>query len=169
LLPSAANFALLVNPANPYAETQAKDVRGAAARLGLHVDVLHASAEDDFDAAFAILKKLGIGGLVIANDDLFIGRSEQLAALSIRHAVAAIFEHSTFAAGGGLMSYGTSLMETYHQTGVACGFVLKGAAVADLPVFLADNIEVFVNLKTAQTLGIAVPPALLAHADEVIR
>jgi putative tryptophan/tyrosine transport system substrate-binding protein len=168
LIPSAANVALLVNPTNPNVETQTKQMRAAAARMDLHLDVLHARDEADFDAAFAALARLRCGGLVIGNDELFVGRSAQLAALTVRQTVAAIFEHRAFALAGGLMGYGTSLMETYHQTGIASGFVLKGAKTSDLPVFQADNLELFINLKTARSLGVTIPPALLGRADGVM-
>jgi putative tryptophan/tyrosine transport system substrate-binding protein len=168
LVPKASNFALLVNPTNPNAESQARDASAAASKMGIQVNILHASSEDDFDTVFSRLAELRAGGLAIANDGVFISASERLATLALRHAVPAIFQYGEFAAAGGLMSYGASVMETYHQVGVYSGMILKGGTAADLPVFQATNIELIINLRTAKSLGITFPPALLGRADQVI-
>jgi putative ABC transport system substrate-binding protein len=168
LLPAAATFALLVNPTNPAAEGQARNALSGANGMGLKVNVLHASAASDFDAAFAALAAMRAGGLAIGEDDLFISRSGQLAALALRHGVPAVFQHREFVVAGGLMSYGSNVAETFHQVGAYSGLILKGAKAADLPVYQATRIEFIVNLKTATSLGLGFPPALLGRADEVI-
>ena len=165
----AATIALLVNPAAvPYAETISSQLQAAARKLGLRFHVLHASAVRDFDTVFATLAQLRAGGLVIGSDPFFNSRSEQLAALAIRHAVPAIYQYREFAAAGGLMSYGGSDTDMYRQVGVYTGRILKGEKPADLPVQQSTKVELFINLKTAKALGLEVPPALLARADEVI-
>ena len=169
LMPAAGGFALLINPRNPNAEAQARDASSAARSFGVQFKLINAGAESDFDTAFTALAEARVGGLVISDDELFISRSAQLGSLAVHHTVPAIFEGQAFAAAGGLMSYGSSLTETYHQAGVYSGLILKGATVADLPVFQSTKIEFIVNLRTAATLGIAVPGALLGSANEVIK
>ncbi len=169
LAPAARVMALLVNPASPYqAKTQSNAALLAAQTLGLELHVLNASTESDFDAVFTNMIQLRAGGLVIASDPFFIGRSEQLAALTVRHAVPTIFETHEFAAAGGLMSYGAPIGETYRLAGNYTGRILKGDKPADLPVQLATKVELFINLKTAKALGITFPLTLLGRADEVI-
>jgi putative tryptophan/tyrosine transport system substrate-binding protein len=168
LVPSASIVALLINPTHPAAETLSKDLQAAARTLGLELHVLHASTEHDFDTVFATLAQVRAGALVIGADPVFVSRSEQLAALTVRHAVPAIFQYRAFAAAGGLMSYGGGPTEPYRQVGVYTGRILKGEKPADLPVQQSTKIELFINLKTAKALGLDVPPMLLARADEVI-
>ncbi len=169
LIPTATVVALLVNPTSPVvAEILSKDLQGPARTLGLQVHVLHASTERDFDAVFATLAQLRVGALVIGTDALFIGRSQQLAALALRHAVPAIFQNREFAASGGLMSYGGSTADNIRLMGVYIGRILKGEKPADLPVQQSTKIELIINLKTAKALGLTVPLTLLARADEVI-
>ena len=169
LIPTATVVALLVNPTNPpLAETLARDLQAAARSLGLQLHVLQASTEDDFDTVFANLVKLRVGGLVIGSDIFFVSRIEQLAALTVRHAVPAIFQYREFAASGGLMSYGGSLADSFRQVGTYAGRILKGEKPADLPVQQSTKVELFINLRTAKALGLTVPPTLLARADEVI-
>ncbi len=169
LIPSATSFALLVNPTNPLAEAETRDVRAAAGTMGLQVTVFQASTENDFDPVFAKLSQSRAAGLAISDDGLFVDHSEQLAALTVRHAIPAIFEYRAFAAAGGLMSYGSNVLEFYHQLGAYSGLVLRGARPADLPVFQSTRVEFMINLRTAKALGITVPPALVGRADEVIR
>ena len=126
LVPTATVIALLVNPTNPNAETLSRDLQAAARTLGLQLHVLHASTERDFDTAFATLAQLRAGALVIGPDAFFNSRSEQLAALAVRHAVPAIFQYREFAAAGGLMSYGGSITDAYRLVGVYTGRILKG-------------------------------------------
>jgi putative ABC transport system substrate-binding protein len=168
LVPSAKLIALLVNPKSPNAETLARDMPAAARTLGLTVLVLHASSERDFDHVFARLAEQRAGALVITTDAFFISRIEQLARLTLRRAVPAIFQYRHFVAAGGLMGYGGSFTDSYRQVGVYAGRILKGEKPADLPVQQASKIELFINLKTAKALGLTVPPSLLARADEVI-
>jgi putative tryptophan/tyrosine transport system substrate-binding protein len=169
LVPTATSIALLVNPATRAAETQTRDMQEAARSLGLELQILHASAERDFDSVFSTLLQQRAGGLVISNSGLFLNRSEQLAALAIRHAVPTIFEFREFAAAGGLMSYGGDTNTTgYSQVGIYTGRILKGEKPADLPVQQATKVELVINMRTAKALGLTIPITLLGRADEVI-
>ena len=169
LVPAATVMARLVNPANAaIAESQSGGLLSAAHTLGLELHVLNASTERDFDAVFANLIQLRAGGLLIDSDPFFTARQEQLAALTVRHAVPAIYENREFAAAGGLVSYGGPITDAYRLAGVYTGRVLKGDKPADLPVQQATKVELLLNLKTARTLGITVPLLLLGRADEVI-
>jgi putative tryptophan/tyrosine transport system substrate-binding protein len=169
LLPTADAIALLVNPAIPIvAETQSTETQAAARTLGVKLHVLTASTERDFDAVFANLTKLRASGLVIAGDAFFTARQEQLAALAVRHAMPAVYENREFVAAGGLMSYGSIISEAYHLTGVYAGRILKGEKPGELPVQQSSKVEMFLNLKSAKSLGITVPLPLLGRADEVI-
>lgn len=169
LIPVATRFGLLVNPANPDAEMQTQDVLAAARKIGVQITILHASSENDFDRAFSVLAKSQARGLVIGDDELFISRSVQLAALAVQRAVPAVFEHRDFVAAGGLMSYGSDLTETYHQAGVYSGLVLKGDKSADLPVYQSNKVELIVNLRAAASLGLTIPPTVLASAIQVFQ
>jgi putative ABC transport system substrate-binding protein len=168
LLPSATIIAVLVNPTNAAVETQLRDLQAAARTLGLQLHVLHASNERDFDAVFATLVQLRAGGLMIGSDAFFNSRSKHLAALALRHAVPTIYQYRSFAAAGGLMSYGSSLTESYYQAGIYTGRILKGEKPADLPVQQSMKAELIINLKTAKALGLKVPPSLLRRADDLI-
>ena len=168
LVPTAAVVAVLVNPTSPTADSQWKDLQAAARALGLQLHVLHASTEGEFDTVFVTLLQLRAGGLVVASDTFFATHSEQLAALTVRHAVPAIHQSRDFSTAGGLTSYGGSFVESHRQAGVYTGRIIKGDKPADLPVQQVTKVELFVNLKTAKTLGVTVPLPLLARADEVI-
>jgi putative tryptophan/tyrosine transport system substrate-binding protein len=168
LSPSATDVALLVNPTNPSAEALSRDAQVAARSLGLRLQVLEASNESDFETAFTTLTRMHGGGLVIGPDPFFVSRSAQLAALALRQGVPTVFEFRQFVASGGLMSYGGSLTDVYRLAGVYVGRVLKGEKPAELPVHQSTKVELMVNLRTALALGLEVPPALLARADEVI-
>jgi putative tryptophan/tyrosine transport system substrate-binding protein len=169
LVPTATVVGLLVNPTNPNeAEPTTKNLQAAARSLGLEMHVLHASAEGDFDAAFATIIQLQAGALAIGTDPLFTSRLEQLAALTVRHAVPTVYQFREFTAAGGLMSYGGSLTDTFRAAGVYTGRILKGDKPADLPVQQTTKVELFLNLKTAKALGLTVPIPLLGRADEVI-
>jgi putative tryptophan/tyrosine transport system substrate-binding protein len=167
-VPNVAIMAFLVNPKNPAAESITRDVQNAARSLGRQIKVLTASTERDIDQAFAILTQQGIGALVISADVFFNIRSKQLAALALRHAVPTIFQYREFTAAGGLMSYGTSIVDAYRLAGIYVGQILKGAKPAELPVQQSAKVELFINLKTAKALGIEFHPQLLGTADEVI-
>ena len=166
LVPTATSIALLVNPAD--AETIASQLQAAARTLGLHFHTLYASAVGDFDTVFATLAQLRAGGLVIGRDPFFNSRSEQLAALAVRHAVPAIYQYREFAVAGGLMSYRGSLRDMYRQVSVYAGRILKGEKPAELPVQQSTKVELFINLKTAKALNLTIPLPLIGRADEVI-
>ena len=169
LLPSATILALLVNPTNVIAaENESRSVQAAARALGLQLHILHASTERDFDLVFASLPQLRAGALVIGSDLFFTSRSEQLAGLTVRHAVPSIYQFREFAAAGGLMSYGGSSTDWGYQGGIHTGRILAGAKPADLPVQQATKVELFINMKTAKALGLTFPITLLGRADEVI-
>jgi putative ABC transport system substrate-binding protein len=167
-VPAATLIGLLLNPTYPFAETESRDAQAAARILGLRLHVLYASAERDFDAAFATLVQLRAGGLVIGPDAFFTSRSEQLAALALRHAVPTIYQYREFAAAGGLLSYGGSSTELSHLAGGYVGRILKGDKPADLPVQRGTKVELIINMKTAKALGLTFPLTLLGRADEVI-
>ena len=169
LIPAATSIAVLINPTNPGpTEAVLRDLQVAARTLGVQLHVVHASTERDFDKVFSTLIQLRAGGLVIGADAFFTVRSEQLATLSIRHAVPTIYQSREFAAAGGLMSYGGSITESHHQVGIYTGRILKGEKPADLPVQQVTKVDLIINLKTAKALGLTVPLALLTRADEVI-
>jgi ABC-type uncharacterized transport system substrate-binding protein len=162
-------LALLINPTSPnLAKAQSSDLQTAAHRLGLQLHVLQASTDRDFDGAFASVTRLQAGGLVISSDSFFFSQSRQLATLALQHAVPSIFGFREFVTAGGLMSYGGSLTESFRWVGVYTGRILKGEKPADLPVQQSTKIELFINLKTAQALGLEVPPTLLTRAEDVI-
>ena len=168
MVPTATTFALLVNPTSPnLADAQSKDLQAAARTLGLQIHVLQAST-DELNTVFERLVQLQAGGLVISSDSFLFARSEQLAALAVRHAVPTIFGFREFAVAGGLMSYGANLRDQDRTMGVYTGRILKGEKPADLPVQQATKIELVINLKTAKALSLTVPPTLLTRADEVI-
>ena len=168
LVPGAALIAVLVNPNSPNIETQLKDLQEAARAVGQQIHILHGSSERELDTAFATLTQLRAGALLIGSDPFFNSRRDELVALAARYAIPAIYEWREFAAAGGLMSYGTNLAEGYRQVGIYTGRILKGDKPADLPVMQSIKFEFVINLKTANALGLQVPPTLLARADEVI-
>jgi ABC-type uncharacterized transport system substrate-binding protein len=168
LFPGAMTVALLVNPANPLAATVSKDLQAVADTLGLRLHVLHASTEADFESAFATAAQLRVALVIGTPDPVFGSHAAQLGALALRHSVPAIYFRREFAAAGGLMSYGSSITETYRLAGLYAGRILKGEKPADLPVVQSTKVELILNLKTAKALGITVPLPLSGRADEVI-
>jgi putative tryptophan/tyrosine transport system substrate-binding protein len=169
LVPTANTFALLVNPTSRVlAEAQSQNLREAASTLGLQLHVLRASSDSELNTAFATLNQLRVGGLVIGSDAFFYTRVALLAELAAHHAVPAIFGFSGFPATGGLMSYGSDINDAFRQIGIYTGRVLKGEKPADLPVVQSTKVQLVINLKTANALGLTVPATLLATADVVI-
>jgi putative ABC transport system substrate-binding protein len=168
LLPTADTIALLANPGNVNIKTDAPEIRAAADRLKHHLELLTASTESDLEAAFATMVQHRVGSLIVMPDPFFISRSEQLVALAARHAMPAIYPLRTFADRGGLMSYGSSFLDLIQQAGIYVGKILKGAKPADLPIQQSTKVELVINLKTANALGLKIPVLLLAQADVVI-
>jgi putative ABC transport system substrate-binding protein len=168
LIPTATFIGFLVNPTEPTTETQMSDMQEAAHALGLQIHVLNASTEGEINAAFATLSQLRAGALLVGGSGFFIRRREQFAALAARQGVPAIYQHRENVAAGGLISYGTSLTDSYHRAGIYAGRILKGEKPADLPVMQPTKFELVINLKAAKALGLNIPPGVLAIADEVI-
>jgi putative ABC transport system substrate-binding protein len=169
LVPGATRVAVLVNPTNdPVAELTLRHVAEAARARGLQIQVLNASTSREIDAAFAALALERPDGLFVSGDALFTGRRVQLTTAAARHAVPAAYSQRAFTEVGGLMSYGGNVPDAYRQVGIYVGRILKGAKPTDLPVVQASKFELVINAQTARTLGITVPPTLLARADEVI-
>ena len=168
LVPSMTAIGVLLNPTNPNAEPELRDLQAAGRTLGLLIHVLHASTERDFDTVFASLAQLQAAALVIGADQFFNNRIEQLASLALRQSVPVVYQTRQFAASGGLMSYGSDLADGYRLAGIYTGRILKGEKPAELPVQRSTKVELIINLKTAKVLGLDVPPTLLARADEVI-
>jgi putative ABC transport system substrate-binding protein len=168
LVPSATDLGLLVNPANPISEILARDAQGVSRALGLQLHVMNAGTRRELDSVFERLVQLRAATLAIGADAFLSSQSAQLAALSIHHAVPAVSPYPAFARAGGLMSYGGSNTASSRLAGVYAGRILKGQKPADLPVQQSTKVELFLNLKSAKTLGITVPLLLLGRADEVI-
>ena len=169
LVPKANVVGLLVNPANPtLMETETNGAMSAAHSFSITLHVLNAGNEGDFEGVFAKLSELGAGGLVVGADPLFTSRSERLGEIAARHAMPAVFENRSFAAAGGLASYGGNTLDSYRLTGVYVGRILKGEKPANLPVQQGTKLELFINAKSAKALGITVPLPLSGRADEVI-
>jgi len=168
LVPGADKIAVLVNPNFPASRSLLKDAEEAAARIGVPLVVQNAGSESEFEPAFGQLVAARAGALMVGADPFFNSRRNQIVALAARHKVPAIYEFREFAAAGGLMSYGTSLSDSYQQVGSYAGRILKGAKPAELPIFQTSRFEFVINLKVAKELGIGIPPGLSAQADEVI-
>ena len=168
LLPMATVMAYLANPSNPSGGDETKAALAAAQNLGIALQVLNASNQDELVTAFKTLTTLHANGLVVAGDPFFDSRRQKIVELAATHAVPTSYAWRENVVAGGLMSYGTNFADSYRQAGVLAGRVLKGEKPADLPVMLPTKFELTINLKTAKTLGLMVPPTLLARADEVI-
>ena len=168
LVPSAMVIGALVNPNNPNSPSDTSEVEKAAQSLGRQVYIVHTTAEQEFDAAFAALVARRVGALLIVPDALFTNGRERLVALAAIHRLPAIYTSSLYAEDGGLVSYGTDIKAAFRQIGVYTGRILKGEKPSDLPVVQSVRFEMAINLKTAKALGLTVPDKLLAIADEVI-
>jgi putative tryptophan/tyrosine transport system substrate-binding protein len=168
LLPGATTLSVLINPTTPASEAEAAVAERAAQTIGWQVKVLKVDKGWDFDAAFELLARERVDALVVTTDPIFESQRDRIVALAAQYSVPTIYALREYVVAGGLMSYGASINDVYRQAGVYTGRILKGERAADLPVMQASKFELFINLKTARTLRIAVPPALLALADEVI-
>ena len=169
LIPNAAVFGILADPAIPVTPSTIADLQAAARALGLQLAVVNASTDRDLEMSFATFSQQRIGAVLIGNSLFYNQRMGQLSALTARHALPAIYPFREYALAGGLMSYGTSLGHSMQQAGIYTGRILKGEKPADLPVVQATKFELVVNLKTAKVLGLTIPETLLATADEVIQ
>jgi putative ABC transport system substrate-binding protein len=169
LMPSAATIGFLENPNNPvFAAYYERDVLTAATVIGLKIQILNAGTDREIDAAFVNLAQARTGALLVGVDVFFNNRIDQIVALAARHAIPTMYQFREFAVAGGLISYGSSLMDAYRQIGLYTGRILKGQKPADLPVIQATKLELVINLRTAKALGLQIPDRLLALADEVI-
>jgi putative tryptophan/tyrosine transport system substrate-binding protein len=168
LVPNATAIAMLVNPNNPTSSTDQKDVQAGARSIGAQVSIFTASRESDFEQAFAKIAEQKMSALLIGDDPFLMSQRDQLVRLSAHHAIPTIAFSREFTDAGGLMSYGTSIINGYRQTGFYVGRILKGDKASGLPVLQPTKFELVINLKTAKALGLEIPPTLLARADEVI-
>jgi putative ABC transport system substrate-binding protein len=168
LLPAADTFAVLVNPTNPNAADISSDLLAAASTLGKQIIGLSASTEREIDGQFAILAQKRAHALIVSPDAFFDSQRDHIIALVAHHAIPAIYERRENVAAGGLMSYGASVADAYHQAGIYTGRILKGAKPADLPVLQSTKFEFVINLRTAKALDLKLPSGLLSIADEVI-
>jgi putative ABC transport system substrate-binding protein len=168
MVPTAKIVGLLLNPNDPRAETQAQDTQEAAHALGLHIYIVKASTEAELDGVFPALAQAQAGALIVGTSEFFSKRAEQIVMLAARHTLPAIYQYRLFAIAGGLVAYGASIIDSYRQAGIYAGRVLKAGKAAELPVLRATKFELIINLKTAQALGLNIPPGVLAIADEVV-
>jgi putative ABC transport system substrate-binding protein len=168
LAPQARLIAMLINPKNPSAERDMRDVQDAANAVSQAVLFVRASSEIELDAAFDTIVEHKSDALLVGHDPYFNSRREQIVALAARHKMPTIYEFREFVLAGGLMSYGSRLTENYHLAGTYAGRILKGANPGGLPVVQPSKFELVLNQRTAKALGLTIPPTLLARADEVI-
>jgi putative ABC transport system substrate-binding protein len=168
LVPTATMIGVIVNPSSPSIDTQLREINSAARALGRQIQIVNATNERELDAAFASLAQSKAGALLIASNAYFTSRRDQIVALAAQRAIPAIYDQREFPMAGGLVSYGTNLSDSYRLMGVYTGKILKGEKPTDLPVQQSTKFELVINLKTAKALGLDVPPALSARADEVI-
>ena len=168
LVPDVTVLALLTNPILPEASRTLSDAQEAARTLGRQLLVLNAGTPREIDTAFVTMRQQRAGGLLIGADPFLGSRSQQIVALAARDAIPAVYFNREFVDGGGLMSYGNDIADAYRRAGLYVGHILKGEKSAELPVDQATKFEFVINLKTAKALGLTVPTALLARADEVI-
>jgi len=168
IAPKATAIGMLANPNTTETETERTDVQAAAQAIGMQLIVADVSSDRDIEPALAALVQRGIGALLVGAGGFMTSHRERIVALATRHALPAMYGLREFVAAGGLMSYGTSITDAFRRVGVYTGRILKGEKPADLPVMQSTKFELVLNLKSAKTLGLAIPPSLLALADEVI-
>jgi putative tryptophan/tyrosine transport system substrate-binding protein len=168
LVPGAANIAMLSNPNGFFTEIERKDIEAATREAGLQLLVLRAGADSDLLPAFTAAAQHGVDTLLVSADAFLTSRRAQIVALAAQHAMRAAYPWREYVEAGGLMSYGPRLSDAYRELGRYAGRILRGAAPADLPIHVPRKFELVINLRTAKTLGITVPPLLLARADDVI-
>jgi putative ABC transport system substrate-binding protein len=168
VVPKSQLIGVLVNPKNPNFEVQLSEVGAAARAIGQELLIVSASAEADFDAAFATFVQRRIDGLIVGSDPMFVGHADRLAALAARSAIPSIYDFQSTVSAGGLMSYGTNANDAFHQMGIYTGRILRGTKPADLPVVQSTKFLLVINLKAAKALGLTIPQSLLVQADDVI-
>ena len=168
LVPTAVQIGVLLNLNNPISEAQSKDIQEAARAMSLKLHILHAATEETLGTAFATFAERRTDGLLVDADPYFNSRRNLVVALTARHGIPAMYEQREFALAGGLMSYGTSLIDSYRHVGIYSGRILTGERPTDLPVVQSTKFEFVINLKAAKALGLEIPPGLSAIADEVI-
>jgi putative tryptophan/tyrosine transport system substrate-binding protein len=168
MVPTGDGIGLLFNPDNPNAESDAAAAETAARALGQRTHLVHVRTGDEFESAFARLAEQGVGGLFVGSDPLFVSRRDRLVALAARHRIPANYDRREMTDAGGLFSYGTNFADAHRLAGAYVGRILRGEKPADLPILQPTKFELVINLKTAKSLGLNVPPNVLALADEVI-
>jgi putative ABC transport system substrate-binding protein len=166
--PTAAVIGVLVNPNRPGLESQSMELQAAADKLNVRLEVQKAASDQQLESAFQAFASQRVDALLVTADPFFNNRRAQVLSLAASHSLPAIYQWREFVAGGGLMSYGPSITEAYHKAGINAGLILKGAKPADIPVVQPTKFQFVINLKTAKTLGVTIPPTLLAIADDVI-
>jgi putative tryptophan/tyrosine transport system substrate-binding protein len=169
LLPNVNTIGMLINPANPNAEREARETQALAGSRGWRMRVIAAGGEADLDGVFTTLAQEQAGAFIVSTDATFTNRRNQIAALALHHAIPGVYTNREDVAAGGLVSYGPNTSEGSRQVGIYAGRILKGEKPADLPVQQPTNFELVINLKTAKALGLTIPERLLATADEVIQ
>ena len=168
LVPNATAVALLINPRFPTASAEARVMQDAARPAGIQINLLSASTESEIDTAFTTIVQQKSGALIIGSDPFLLGQRDQLVRLAARYTLPTIYFLREFVEAGGLMSYGPNIANGYRQAGVYVGLILNGANPANLPIVRPTQFQLYLNVKTAKTLGLQIPPLLLALADEVI-
>ena len=168
LVPKVLVVSVLTNPSNPNAEIETEALVLATRALGLQMHIVKATSEGEIEAVFAAFAHQRPDALMIGSDPFFLSRHNQLVTLAATHAIPTMFFAREFVATGGLISYGASLVNAFHELGAYAGKILSGAKPGELPVLQPTKFELVINLKTAKTLGLEVPPTLLTRADEVI-
>jgi putative ABC transport system substrate-binding protein len=168
IVPTASLIAVLLNPSSRYAEQELKDFQIAADAIGQKLLIVKAETESEIDAAFITIAQHRAGALIVGANPFFNNRSDQLVALAARYAVPTVYGGREFAVAGGLITYTPDDIALFHQAGIYAGRILKGAKPAELPIVQAEKVQLFLNVKTAKTLGLTFPLSLLARADEVI-